>query len=70
MSGQVSAWARTRAVINETGGELWLVVPSICDDDPDDDEDIEHFGFDGNRPRRPFSESVLTTCKNKYKHFY
>ena len=46
-SGVVSTWARTRAVIRETGG---LGGDSWGD-----------FGFEGNLPLRPFKESVLTT---------
>lgn len=38
--------------MRETGGE-W-------------GDSCEHFGFDGKRPLRPLSESVLTTCTTQH----
>lgn len=48
MSGAVSTCARTSDVMRETGGDGGLSCGL--------------FGFDGRRPRRPFSESVRTTA--------
>lgn len=53
MSGEVSTWARTSAVIRLTGG--------------DGGDSCGLFGFDGNLPRRPFKLSVRTTEKTKHK---
>ena len=49
MSGAVSTWALTREVMRETGGEGGLSCGLL--------------GLEGRRPRRPLSESVLTTEK-------
>ena len=51
MSGAVSTWALTREVMRETGGEGGLSCGLL--------------GLEGRRPRRPLSESVLTTGKNR-----
>lgn len=54
----VSTWLRTKAVISEIGGD----GGDSCGD----------FGFEGSRPRLPFSESVRTTSLTMptTKHFW
>ena len=58
MSGLVSTWALTKAVIRETGGE--------------GDGSWGLFGFDGSRPLLPLRLSVLTTSLiiPAAKHFW
>jgi len=51
----VSKWARTRAVIKETGG----LGGDSCGD----------LALEGNLPRRPFKESVLTTYRIIKQHY-